>query len=768
MNKMLRFLALPLLLLCSSTLVAQLQNAQWFFGSGVGLDFTSNPPATQTGSTVTLNDRIASGISDASGNILFYVDHQTIYMADGNPMPNGVFDQFCFESVVIPNVGAPDTYYLIRSKNSTGLDYTLIDMSANDGFGAIVEGEKEVNFAALGGRLMVAGKEGAPGYWLISADNNNGSNNCFIRSYSVDGDGVNFNDQGSATWSWVGWNNELDDARLSPDCSLIAVTFKGHFFGLFRYDNEIGNITQSLNQSFDNFSSFTTRSRCEFSPNSEFLYSIGDRHTIKQFNVSTFVSNQIMNSASDISSCGFGNTCYYDLKLAVDGMIYIINPSTNSYNRIPNPDVSGSDSGFEADVAPFTGQSGDLFPNTPNLLCSTVFVVQPDVIEVCIGDPTEFSLSISSDPDEILWNFGDPNADEEANTSTELNPTYTYSEPGSYNVTVEVTYLDESYFFELVAEVYPYPTVTLEPSYVFCAGDAITISAGVADEYLWNTGAETQSIGVAKSGTYSVTMTNGICTETATTDVTVIPPVALDLGPNLNLCDEPPYTLSANQEVAWSTGVTASSIEILESGIYSAVVSNECFTVSDEVTITFIEEPDFGLPGRMSGCHGDTLRVQVSLPGGTVSWSSLDGEVSNSGQILNATESGTYIASINYFGCPFSEEVEIEFYDFVDLSQIEMPNIFSPNNDGINDVYRPTFSTNSSLNPCNIPVLKVDLRIYNRWGTQIIENACSWNGRDENGNDLSEGVYFYIIDMSAVCLERSGQRSENGTINLVR
>ncbi len=68
---------------------------------------------------------------------------------------------------------------------------------------------------------------------------------------------------------------------------------------------------------------------------------------------------------------------------------------------------------------------------------------------------------------------------------------------------------------------------------------------------------------------------------------------------------------------------------------------------------------------------------------------------------------------------------------------IEPANIFSPNEDGINDIW--------SFNK-NIGVGKIQLLILNRWGNVVFEDnsfSPKWDGKDKNGQPLLEGVYFY-------------------------
>ena len=85
------------------------------------------------------------------------------------------------------------------------------------------------------------------------------------------------------------------------------------------------------------------------------------------------------------------------------------------------------------------------------------------------------------------------------------------------------------------------------------------------------------------------------------------------------------------------------------------------------------------------------------------------------------------------------------YYFIDDVSIIEMPfqepifpNIFTPNNDGINDVWRCDFSNFETAN----------CLIYNRWGNLIFQSnkqIILWDGRTTSGIECSDGTYYYVI-----------------------
>lgn len=73
----------------------------------------------------------------------------------------------------------------------------------------------------------------------------------------------------------------------------------------------------------------------------------------------------------------------------------------------------------------------------------------------------------------------------------------------------------------------------------------------------------------------------------------------------------------------------------------------------------------------------------------------------------------------------------------------ELPNILTPNGDGKNDLFKPIRYRY---------VTKVDFRVFNKWGGKIYEGnkgiEIDWDGKDNNGTDMSDSVYYYEADVT--------------------
>jgi gliding motility-associated-like protein len=101
--------------------------------------------------------------------------------------------------------------------------------------------------------------------------------------------------------------------------------------------------------------------------------------------------------------------------------------------------------------------------------------------------------------------------------------------------------------------------------------------------------------------------------------------------------------------------------------------------------------------------------------------------------------------------------------DYTVCPVYELPNVFTPNNDGINDFFIP-FPYSS--------VEKVSMVIVNRWGKQVYHTSdpdIRWNGEDETtGQPCSDGVYFYVCDVYEVTLEGTLLRTLKGSVTILR
>ena len=109
----------------------------------------------------------------------------------------------------------------------------------------------------------------------------------------------------------------------------------------------------------------------------------------------------------------------------------------------------------------------------------------------------------------------------------------------------------------------------------------------------------------------------------------------------------------------------------------------------------------------------------------------------------------------------------------------ELPNVFTPNDDGVNDVYQAfnTFDEETGTNKCPRFVISVDFYVYDRNGKELYNNLeesersilIKWDGKNEQGKELPSGVYYYLAVVTFDVLDSSQQKVEyRGWIHLLR
>jgi len=99
------------------------------------------------------------------------------------------------------------------------------------------------------------------------------------------------------------------------------------------------------------------------------------------------------------------------------------------------------------------------------------------------------------------------------------------------------------------------------------------------------------------------------------------------------------------------------------------------------------------------------------------------------------THNEEFIFPESYYYIDGVELIDITQIDTVQLEEILIPNVFTPNNDGNNDLFYLNFTFEK-------------VEIYNRWGQKLFEsnnNESFWDGRTTSGNEIPDGTYYYII-----------------------
>ena len=177
-------------------------------------------------------------------------------------------------------------------------------------------------------------------------------------------------------------------------------------------------------------------------------------------------------------------------------------------------------------------------------------------------------------------------------------------------------------------------TATLTGPEVACVNVGFDLVAGPADGYTYTwkrngmaTTWTAATVPVTESATgqyeYSVTITNGICTDNASWTVLVEEVIASIEGP-ANVCPGESVTLMAKPDgmsYAWSNGSTSQSITV-PAGNYSVTVTST-HSCQDEASLTVTEYPSFtaSIEGPTQVCPGETVTLTAKPDGMSYAWS---------------------------------------------------------------------------------------------------------------------------------------------------
>jgi gliding motility-associated-like protein len=308
-----------------------------------------------------------------------------------------------------------------------------------------------------------------------------------------------------------------------------------------------------------------------------------------------------------------------------------------------------------------------------------------------------------------------------------------------------------------------------------CPGQSITLNNGnvpTGATYTWTAtppdptlaaSAGNPTVAPTQNTTYNVTATQGNCTNTATINVTV-QTATLDLGPDITICDGDAATLTANAsvpgQITWNPGnISGNTLDIqpTANGIYTAVLEygNNC-TVTDQVAVTVV--PSFTVnikatpPGPVVGLGEELELIAEITPGANIqnyqfAWTQNGVTPIGTTQIITPIVSTTD-DSIRYVvvvtspgGCTRTESIVFG----VDQPRIEVPNAFTPDGDGNNDVFFPLALKGSAE--------LLEFVIYNRWGQKVYsapagavagDKAFGWNGKVD-GADAPVDVYIWQL-----------------------
>ncbi|MBN2891663.1 MAG: gliding motility-associated C-terminal domain-containing protein [Bacteroidales bacterium] len=698
-------------------------------------------------------------------------------------------------AIIIPYPDNDSLYYIFtidEEGGEDGLCYSIVNMNNNNGLGAITTKNIQLVTPVVEKLTAVRHKNNSD-FWVIS----HGWETDSFFVYIVTPTGINPTPQifeVGAIHKDIGLhgNNAVGYLRVSPDGSRLASALQvSQLFEVFDFDNETGEISNPISIPQPIGSPYGV----EFSPDASKLY-MTSGYDLYQADITLATEEDINNSVTLIGSSETSNF-FGAVQLATDGKIYLAHEFNDYLGVINDPTEAGDSCHFElygfylagkqsrmglpdfiqtyflppdfkyinfcfgdstlffiadtfgidsvswnfGDTLSIENTSKDFSPKHVYLSAGKYFVIltlwkngvdyyKKQIIQInplpniflgndtliCSGD--SIMLVAECTESTFLWN------------TLSTDSTIWINSSGEYSVLVTKNYTYCQNSDTIFLDISPLPSFNIGQDTGFCKNDSILLHVEYENaQFLWNTGETNDSIYVEIQNTYILEITDTLgCKNKDTIFIEEYQLPSFNLGNDTVICPETQINITTNISgiYLWSDSTTANYITINQGGEFWLKITNEnSCTFSDTIIITDKNFPIVNLGNDTLICEDDYLILKASPVDCYYLWS--DG---TNGNEFEVSEPGNYILySTNICGT----DVDSIFVDFEYCGEIYIPNIFTPNNDGINE----TFYIKGILHET------WQIFIYNRWG-EIVYESEDYKG-DWDGGKCSEGTYYYIL-----------------------
>ncbi len=302
----------------------------------------------------------------------------------------------------------------------------------------------------------------------------------------------------------------------------------------------------------------------------------------------------------------------------------------------------------------------------------------------------------------------------------------------------------------------PVPQFTLGSDTVLCNNKVLNIKESVpGSTYLWSNGSTSSTINIQSAGLYWLQVDESGCTKRDSIFVSTKPSPTINLGDDTTLCASQTMIINAmnnNATYLWQDGSTQPEFTVTEAGRYTVKVDiNGCDT-SGAITVDYDNKPTINLGDDTTVCNTQKLLLDATYPGATYQWQ--DGSTNSQFRVSAA---GQYSVAVSNLCGTTDQSVVVKYENCA--CQISVPNAFTPNNDGLNDIFKPRFICSLNNYSC---------KIFNRWGQLIFESRNTdqgWNGYFQNEIQPS-GTYVWMIQY--MDLYSGKNMTKQGTVVLIR
>ncbi len=316
---------------------------------------------------------------------------------------------------------------------------------------------------------------------------------------------------------------------------------------------------------------------------------------------------------------------------------------------------------------------------------------------------------------------------------------------------------------------------TSSNSIITCLNTSVTLSVNVTPiggyTYTWSTSSNNTSINASTAGIYNVLVYNSttgctttaqyaVSSNTATPNITASNAVIPCGSSTVNVVSTSTDVVTYNWSTSTGNIITNGSATALvgSAGIYTVTVTNAAngCTNSAIASVTQTSVNALFTANPISGTAPLGINFINQSTGATsYLWSFGDSNnntstITDPSHTYNTTGTYTVLLTAINGSCSDTATLTIEVYS---ASSIVIPNVFTPNGDGFNDVFK--INTNG--------IKEITCDIFNRWGSKIY----TLNGVNDSwdGNGSADGTYFYILKATGY---DGKEFTENGFINLFK
>ena len=793
-------------------LSAQKEANIWYFGNRAGLDFNYNPPKQLLNSSMGTRGGCSS-ISDSNGNLLFYTNGTAVWNKKHDTMRNG-FDLFgssntCQPALIVQQYGK-SLYYVFTcdsltnsNRTNRGVCYSIVDMSLNNGNGAVVFKNKLLfNYSC--GKISAVFHKNNRDVWIAIIKRASDS----IYTYKLSDTGLSSPFIQRNIGVIVGAGNinfPVGQMKFSNNGKYLAYTNTTdtnyvdiNTVHIMDFNNETGLLSNS--KTILDFPNQEGVYGIEFAPNNQILY-IGGRSIIFQIPIGSIKDSSVVSKISYNIMSGV----YWqwdrigDLQIAPDGKIYIARNLDSFLSVIQFPDSFGAKCAYKIKGV-FLQKKMSFFGLPAFVQSSIYYPVCLKADTTCLFDSVLFKIE-NTKIDSVEWDFGDGYKTKGLTKWAK----HLYNDSGNYQVQAKLfrpnltdTVISTSVFIAFIK----HPKFTSDTT--LCIGQNLllkTLDMSIFS-YAWNTGSNSPSLLINSAGFYKVSLQNKYCKLSDSIRVKYGKKPQVFIGNDTAFCKQFSLVLDANnqyKDYLWNTGQTTYKITVNQEGQYHIRVidSNQC-PAADTINIDVIKKPEISLSLDSVSCRyvalsfnkqngvqyvwntGDTSPlIQVNQKGLYVVTASnqfcsnsdsilvnlLPKPVVNLGadtlicnqMVLNTNEIGKYqwsdgssnaYLTVNKPGVYWLKVsrnncVAIDTINLIPCKELSyfIPTAFSPNGDLNNDVFK-VYGKN---------IKEIKLEIFNRWGEQLINVSDadpSWNGLYLN-QTCQEGIYLYKIELKS-------------------